>query len=62
MDATTVREVRNQIQPLYERVVAELGREHPSAVALDQAARLLPHTPTPRQYADYTPQPDPELH
>ncbi|MCX4097757.1 hypothetical protein [Nocardia sp. alder85J] len=54
MDATTAREVRDRIQPLYEQVVAALGREHPSAVALDQAARSLP-AHMPRRYADHEP-------
>jgi hypothetical protein len=57
MDATTAREVRDQIQPLYEQVVAALGREHPSALALDQAARSLP-AHMPRRYGDHEPSPE----
>ncbi|MFF0637266.1 hypothetical protein ACFYTS_32760 [Nocardia sp. NPDC004151] len=56
LDVTTSRELRDRIQPIYERVADLLGAEHPAAVSLMRAAHeLAVAAPGPRQYGEYTP-------
>ncbi|GAB4582640.1 hypothetical protein [Nocardia sp. IFM 10818] len=55
LDASTSRELRDRIQPLYEEVATMLGAEHPAAVSLGRAATELAAASGIRRYGDYQP-------